>query len=104
MRLMILLTMLVLGGCGGSASDAKLAQCLQGAADALDKSHQALGAPAALDFDSLQRIVTGARSDLGAGIRGDPQARVSVSVLSGKIRIWANCGGKEGTRDWVPRP
>ena len=89
---------LAASGCTSSPLD----RCLNSAKAALDQSHATLGSPAATDWDSLEKVARGARAHLLDAVTGDPDARISTSVLDGKIRIWAHCGGKEGTLDWTP--
>lgn len=97
-----LLSAFTLPGCSGQATDALANPCIKTAVAALDQAHQSLGSPAASDFDSLDKIAKAARSDIGKATWGDPDARLSTSILDGKIRVWASCGGAESTYDWAP--
>lgn len=91
--------LLAAGETGGKSA----AQCVEAAQEALRNAHQALGAPIGNDDPTLERIVETAKGDLRKLVWGDPQVRVTTSVASGRIRIWASCAGEELRSEWTPQ-
>ena len=102
----LLMTALLLGMCGNAslaqAAEKSATECISAAEAALQRSYKQLGSPVTADSAALEKIVEGAKDDLRKLVWGDPAARVTTSVLSGKIKIWANCSGEELSHDWLP--
>ncbi len=87
----------VAGAGAKTASD-----CIAAAETALQNAYVGLQSPVAPGRATLEKVVDSAKPDLRKLVWGDPDVRLTTSVLEGKIRIWVNCGGKERSKDWAP--